>query len=592
MNRAFAHFAVYLIALAAGTPAWAFGTGAAGYSNIRAGMNCSSCHASNGAAPTVTLAGPASLTVGTSGDYTLTIVGGPGVRGGMNVALQGAGTLQADGVTTKLVGAELVQAAPLPFAAGTATFKFKLVAPATAGTITLFGAGNSCNGDGNLTGDHAQFSTLAINVGNVPATPPTVAAAAKAAESPVIRSNVVLSVLGADDGGESSLTYTWAATAGPGAVSFSANGSNAAKQTTASFGRAGDYAFTVTIRDGTNDTVTSTVAVTVVSTFSSIAIAPQAITVNPGGSQQFRATAVDQFGIPVVEPQPISFAVSEGGSISANGLFRAGSISGGPHTVTATGGGKSGTSRVTISEPGAPFFADVPTASEVYGKTSRLEALGIDDGGEAGIRYTWAVTGPGQVNLEANGTNAAKSIIATFTQAGTYQVTVTLRDPEGKVATAELELEVEAKLASLEVSPAAVSLNPGDQQIFQATLKDQFGAAMKADGFTWAITEGGSGSPGKIDERGRFKSEAESRGTFTVTASTVGVRGSARVQIGVESPPSSATGGAVGGGLEVTGGCASTGAPPLGADVLIVALLPLLLRRRRIGRSGSKFFMA
>ena len=52
--------------------------------------------------------------------------------------------------------------------------------------------------------------------------------------------STALSVLGADTAGESTINYTWSAT-GPGAVSFSANGTNAAKNTTATFTVAGAY---------------------------------------------------------------------------------------------------------------------------------------------------------------------------------------------------------------------------------------------------------------------------------------------------------------------------------------------------------------
>ena len=57
-------------------------------------------------------------------------------------------------------------------------------------------------------------------------------------------------MLGADDGGEANLTYSWATTGTPpAAVTFSANGTNAAKATTATFTAAGVYALQVTVKD-------------------------------------------------------------------------------------------------------------------------------------------------------------------------------------------------------------------------------------------------------------------------------------------------------------------------------------------------------
>src|SRR5262249_31496432 len=94
--------------------------------------------------------------------------------------------------------------------------------------------------------------------------PPTVLAPAPAAPTPVTGKNVNLSVQGADDGGASNLSYTWATTGTPPApVSFSVNGSNAASNTVATFSRVGLYTFQVTITDANGLSATSSVQVTV-----------------------------------------------------------------------------------------------------------------------------------------------------------------------------------------------------------------------------------------------------------------------------------------------------------------------------------------
>jgi rhamnogalacturonan endolyase len=88
---------------------------------------------------------------------------------------------------------------------------------------------------------------------------PTIARSAAAAEATTVPS-IALSVLGADDGGESGLRYTWAAISGAG-VSFTANGTNAAKDTTARFLLPGTYTLRVTITDAAGLTATSDVTV-------------------------------------------------------------------------------------------------------------------------------------------------------------------------------------------------------------------------------------------------------------------------------------------------------------------------------------------
>src|SRR5205814_8791096 len=108
---------------------------------------------------------------------------------------------------------------------------------------------------------------------------PAVAGPASASPNPVAGETTNLAVLGADDGGEANLTYAWSAV-GPAPVSFSANGTNASKSTTATFSQAGDYTFTATIGDSGGLTVTSSVPVPVTQTLT-VTVSPAGATVAP-----------------------------------------------------------------------------------------------------------------------------------------------------------------------------------------------------------------------------------------------------------------------------------------------------------------------
>lgn len=179
---------------------------------------------------------------------------------------------------------------------------------------------------------------------------PTVATAAGATPGTVTGTSTALSVLGADDGGEANLTYTWATTGTPPApVTFSPNGNNSAKSATATFSKAGNYSFEVAIRDAGGMSVTSTVPVAVNQTLTGVSVAPASASVQAGGTQQFTALGMDQFGQAMSSQPGFAWSVSGGGTISASGLFTAGATDGGPYTVTATGAGKSGTANVTVS---------------------------------------------------------------------------------------------------------------------------------------------------------------------------------------------------------------------------------------------------
>jgi hypothetical protein len=177
---------------------------------------------------------------------------------------------------------------------------------------------------------------------------PSITSAASADPATVTGLTTELSVSADDDAGESALTYTWEADGAPGSVTFSANGSNAAKQTGAAFSAPGAYGFVVTVRDAEGLTATSAVPVSVQATPVAILVSPAEAEVEAGRTLAFGAIAYDQFGV-TMAPQPaFAWSVSGGGVIDANGLFAAGGTAGGPHTVTAAAQGVEGTAQVTV----------------------------------------------------------------------------------------------------------------------------------------------------------------------------------------------------------------------------------------------------
>ena len=349
-------------------------------------------------------------------------------------------------------------------------------------------------------GSNYKYCIYAEDPGSSPPTnsPPTVARAASASPSPVTGTITALSALGADNGGEANLTYTWAATGTPpAAVTFSANGTNGAKSTTATFTKAGGYSFQVTIRDQAGLTVTSSVNVTVNQTLTSITVSPASAGVNTGATQQFTASGKDQFGTALSIPPSFSWTVSGGGAINSSGLFTAGTA-GGPYTVTASSGGKSGTASVTVTAVNnPPTIATAASASPnpATGTSTSLSVLGADNGGEANLTYTWATTGtpPAAVTLSANGTNGAKNTTATFTKAGSYAFQVTIKDQGNLTVTSSVNVTVNQTLTSITVSPASASVNTGATQQFTAGAKDQFGTALSIPpSFSWAVSGGGT----------------------------------------------------------------------------------------------------
>jgi Chitobiase/beta-hexosaminidase C-terminal domain len=216
---------------------------------------------------------------------------------------------------------------------------------------------------------------------------PTVATAATASPNPVSGTTTQLTVLGADNGGEGNLTYAWSTTGTPpDVVVFSANSSNAAKTTTATFSAIGTYDFQVTISDAVHLSVTSTVSVTVNATPSGISVTPPLAWIEQGAALDFQATAVDQFSHVISGPAPVTWSTTSG-SISNTGHFTAGN----PATVTisASGaGGAQGQAIVTVTAGFAATINCAPAQSAPFGTTLTDSGMPFAERGN-GKTYGW-----------------------------------------------------------------------------------------------------------------------------------------------------------------------------------------------------------
>jgi hypothetical protein len=183
---------------------------------------------------------------------------------------------------------------------------------------------------------------------------PTVAAAARVVAATA--TTAALSVLGADDGGEAGLRYTWSVVSKPAGATdptFSANGANAAKNTTATFGRAGTYVLRAAITDAAGLSVTSDVSVTVNQVLTRITVAPATAAVPAGGTRQFTAAALDQFGQALATQPAVTWSLASGvGAVSTTGLYSAPVLTGGGAVVRAASGAVSGTATVTVTATG------------------------------------------------------------------------------------------------------------------------------------------------------------------------------------------------------------------------------------------------
>ena len=179
---------------------------------------------------------------------------------------------------------------------------------------------------------------------------PTVVTPAAASPEIVTGTTTDLSVLGNAIAGESNLIYTWSAT-GPADVSYSANGTNASKNTTATFAEAGQYEFTAAIENTTNGAITtSSIFVTVEQTSTGVAISPADSFVAAGAMLQLSTFEADQFGDPMNSLSDFDWSVASGvGSINASGLYTAPASAGSATIHVESGSGNADTNLYVVT---------------------------------------------------------------------------------------------------------------------------------------------------------------------------------------------------------------------------------------------------
>jgi uncharacterized delta-60 repeat protein/RHS repeat-associated protein len=317
-----------------------------------------------------------------------------------------------------------------------------------------------------------------------------------------------LTALGTDYAGEANLIYTWEfdpnpETPGVPEPTLSVNGTNAAKETVATFTSLGTYAFKITITDpcGLSTYPAEVYDVHVVATVGSITVSPSSTTLAENGTQVFTATCLDQFGNSIITPSTVEWTAPEGGSIEVlvdtNGNYYArytAPTTPGTYTVTATfdpneqvsGDEITASSSVLVINE-APTVVTAAAASDnpvpITSTTTNLSVSAADDGGEENLTYTWSVVSltlgaPNVTFSSVNGTNGAKSTVATFTPGddydyeftgGDYKFTVTISDGDMST-TSSVNVTVSQELSS------TMSLRIGDAET-ESLWENSFGSS-------------------------------------------------------------------------------------------------------------------
>ncbi len=234
-----------------------------------------------------------------------------------------------------------------------------------------------------------------------------------------------------------------------------------------------------------------------------VVLTPASASIQVGATHQFSASGRMSDG----STTSINVVYTEtGGSITAGGLYTAGSIPGTFHVIARESGGTlADTAVVTITAPPPVLQAVVLTpasASVQTGNTRQFSASGrMSDGSTTSINVVYTETGG---SITAGGLYTAGSIPGTFhviaresggTLADTAVVTITAPPPV---------------LQAVVLTPASTSVQTGNTQQFSAT-------GRMSDGSTTSISVVYSATGGSITTGG-FYTAGSTTGTFRVIA--------------------------------------------------------------------------
>lgn len=256
-----------------------------------------------------------------------------------------------------------------------------------------------------------------------------------------------------------------------------------------------------------------------------IEVAPSPVTLADGAQLQLAATAFSCNGSQLPTPT-MAWSSADAATVSVSTTGMASGVKvGGPVVISAAAQGKTGTTRVTVVPRSVATVRVEPSSATVaIGRTSTLVARAFDANGTElqGRTATWQSSNPGVATVSATGgvTGVAAGGPVTITAtvegiAGTSQITVT-----------------EIAVATVEVSPATVTLPSGSTQQLTATLKDDQGNVLTGRAVFWSTTDGTRAS---VSPTGLVTGLLPG-GPVTVAATSEGRTGSSSVTV-VVGPP-------------------------------------------------------
>ncbi|HTJ24284.1 MAG TPA: Ig-like domain-containing protein [Gemmatimonadaceae bacterium] len=269
----------------------------------------------------------------------------------------------------------------------------------------------------------------------------------------------------------------------------------------------------------TSEGITGTAAVTVsVVSVASVTVTPSPATVSPGGTVALTATVKDAGGN-VLTGQIVAWSTSNPGiaTVSSTGVVTG--VAAGTVTITATSGGKSGTSTVTVATlpVGSVTVTPSPT-SIIIGQSTTLTATVKDVNGTTVTRpVTWSSSNTAKATVNSSG-------VVTSVDTGKVTITATSEGVSGTASVTILPVPV----ASVTVSPATATIGVGKTVTLGAVTKDANGNVLTGRTITWSTSDA---TVATVSSTGVVTGAGSGGKTATITATSEGKSGTATITV-------------------------------------------------------------
>ena len=248
-----------------------------------------------------------------------------------------------------------------------------------------------------------------------------------------------------------------------------------------------------------------------------VAVTPASPSVQVGQTAQLTATPQDANGNPL-SGRTVTWTSSNQAVATVNATGLVTGAAAGAATITATSEGKSGTAAVTVTPVPVASVAVTPASASIQtGGTIQLTATPKDANGKPLTGRTVAWT-------SANGAVATVSTSGLVTGVATGTTTITATS-EGQSGTSSVAVS-NAPVASVDVSPAAASLQVSQTLQLTATPKDANGGPLSGRAVTWASSNTAAATVG-----GSGLVTAVGAGAATITATSEGQSGASSITV-------------------------------------------------------------